>query len=68
MRPGLSRERETGEDELRDTQRRVAEITRRVNYFVGIVRMSCGKRVRGVIWGKEESAVRIQQLARFDQM
>jgi tetrahydromethanopterin S-methyltransferase subunit G len=33
------------EDELPYTRRRVAEITRRVNYFVGTVRISCGKSI-----------------------
>jgi hypothetical protein len=33
------------EDELRHTRRRVAGITRRVNYFIGTVRTRCGKSV-----------------------
>src|SRR5258708_1155699 len=44
-RPGW-KERRAGEDELRYTPRRIAESIRRVNYFIGTVRMSCGKVVR----------------------
>src|SRR6266481_2455783 len=36
-------ERRTGEDELRNTRRKIAENTWRVNYFIGTVRMICGK-------------------------
>ena len=32
-----------GEDELRYTRKIIAESTLRVNYFVGTVRMNCGK-------------------------
>ncbi len=37
------KERRAGEDELQYTRWRIAEIIRRVNYFIGTVRMSCGK-------------------------
>ncbi len=35
--------RRFGEDVIDDTRWSIAENTRRVNYFIGTVRMSCGK-------------------------